>query len=103
MQMSLADGHSSESAVPADLRLLTSYLFDRSGSDAPAFTFLDYETDRDGVERTISWAELAEQVRTVAAELGRLTEPGQRVAILAPQDLTYVVGFLGALHAGTVA
>lgn len=101
--MPWADSHVSESAVPSDLRPLTGYLFDRAGSDAPAFTFLDCATDRDGIERTMSWAQLAQQVRAVAAELNRLTGRGRRVAILAPQDPTYVTAFLGALHAGTVA
>ncbi|HKS47386.1 MAG TPA: fatty acyl-AMP ligase [Amycolatopsis sp.] len=87
----------------ADLRPLTSYLFARAESSEPAFTFLDYSADRDGVERTITWAELAERVRSVAAGLTRVTDRGERVAIMAPQDLTYVIGFLGALHAGTVA
>jgi fatty acid CoA ligase FadD32 len=103
MQMSPADSRSFDHAMPADLRLLTSYLFDRSGSDAPAFTFLDHASDREGIERTVTWAQLAERVRAVAIELSRLTERGQRVAVLAPQDLTYVVAFLGALHAGTIA
>ncbi|OIJ87637.1 acyl-CoA synthetase [Streptomyces sp. MUSC 14] len=101
--MSLTDSHSSDDEVPADLQLLTSYLFDRSHSDAPAFTFLDHASDREGIERTVTWAGLAERVRAVAVELSRVTSRGQRVAILAPQDLTYVVAFLGALHAGTVA
>jgi len=101
--MPLADISSAEPAVPADLRLLTTYLFERSGSSSSAFTFLDHATDRDGIERSLSWSKLAERVRTVAAELNRLTGRGRRVAILAPQDLTYVVGFLGALHAGAVA
>ncbi|MEU6552179.1 fatty acyl-AMP ligase [Streptomyces sp. NPDC046915] len=101
--MPVVESRSPEPTLPTDLRLLTSYLFDKSGSDAPAFTFLDYATDLDGIEHTMSWAELAERVRTVAAALNRLTGRGQRVAILAPQDLTYVVGFLGALHAGTIA
>ncbi|MDT7726675.1 MAG: fatty acid CoA ligase FadD32 [Actinomycetota bacterium] len=82
---------------------LTSYLFDREESPEPAFTYLDFSADRDGAEHTVTWAELARKVRATAAELARVTSPGQRVAILAPQDLTYVVAFLGALHAGTIA
>jgi fatty acid CoA ligase FadD32 len=85
---------------------LTSYLFDRAASPAAgerAFTYRDYSADRDGVEHTLTWAELAAAVRVTAAELARITTPGSRVAILAPQDLTYVIGFLAALHAGTVA
>jgi fatty acid CoA ligase FadD32 len=106
--MSLAERRSPEPTdglVPS-LRPLTSYLFDRAESSAaaePAFTYRDYSANRDGVEQTLSWAELAAEVRTTAAELARVTTPGSRVAILAPQDLTYVIGFLAALHAGTVA
>nr|WP_040406476.1 fatty acyl-AMP ligase [Amycolatopsis nigrescens] len=88
--------------VPA-LQPLTQYLFDRSESTAPAFTYVDYTVERDGVEQTLSWAELATRVRATAAELAKVTSRGQRVAILAPQDLSYVIGFLGALAAGTVA
>jgi len=86
-----------------DARLLTHYLFDRADSAEPAFTFLDFSSSREGEPRTLSWAELANKVSAVATELGQVTSPGQRVAILAPQDLNYVVGFLGALHAGTIA
>jgi fatty acid CoA ligase FadD32 len=106
--MSLAERRSPEPTdglVPS-LRTLTSYLFDRAVSPAAgerAFTYRDYSGDRDGVEHTLTWAELAAEVRATAAELSRITTPGARVAILAPQDLTYVVGFLAALHAGTVA
>ncbi|WP_158888408.1 fatty acyl-AMP ligase [Amycolatopsis anabasis] len=103
--MSLAERRSPEPTdgpVPPQ-RPLTTFLFDRADSAEPAFTFLDYATDRDGTEHTITWAELATKVRATAAELSRITTHGQRVAILAPQDLTYVVAFLGALHAGTIA
>src|SRR4051794_37392759 len=82
---------------------LTSYLFARAGSTEPAFTFLDYSADLNGTASTLTWAELAKRVQTTAAQLSRVTSAGQRVAVLAPQDLHYVVGFLGALHAGTIA
>ncbi|HVV12813.1 fatty acyl-AMP ligase [Amycolatopsis sp.] len=101
--MSLVERRSAQAAVPAGLRPLTTYLFDRADSAEAAFTFLDYATDRDGTEHTLSWAALAAQVRSVAAELSRRTARGARVAVLAPQDLTYVTAFLGALHAGCVA
>ena len=102
--MSLAERRFPDAAAgPGELRPLTGYLFDRADSALPAFTFLDYATERDGVEHTLTWAELADEVLKVAAELRRVTDRGQRVAILAPQNLSYVTGFLGALHAGTVA
>ncbi|KAA9165790.1 fatty acyl-AMP ligase [Amycolatopsis acidicola] len=101
--MSLVERRPGQTAVPAGLRPLTTYLFERAESTRPAFTFLDYATDRDGTEHTLTWAELAARVNSVAAELSRVTARGARVAVLAPQDLTYVTAFLGALHAGCVA
>jgi acyl-CoA synthetase (AMP-forming)/AMP-acid ligase II len=44
-----------------------------------------------------------DRVRGVARELRRFTRPGDRVAIVARQDLGYVVAFLGTLYAGRVA
>ena len=84
-------------------RPLTAYLVDRAGSSAPAFTHIDYSSDRAGVEHTISWAELAGRVRAAAAAVAEFTGPSERVALLAQQDLNYVVGFLATLHAGRVA
>jgi fatty acid CoA ligase FadD32 len=103
--MSLAERRSPEptDGLVSALRPLTSYLFERAKSTEPAFTFLDYSSDREGVEITLTWAELATRVRATAAALSRVTTSGQRVAILAPQDLTYVISFLGALHAGAIA
>ncbi|TVT53503.1 fatty acyl-AMP ligase [Amycolatopsis rhizosphaerae] len=101
--MSLAATRSPETVETGGFRPLTSYLFDGARAKRTAFTFLDYGSDPEGIARTVTWSELAEGVRSVAAELGRVTGRGGRVAVLAPQDLSYVTGFLGALHAGTVA
>lgn len=89
--------------TPPELRPLTAYLSDRATSDQPAFTYVDYTGDTDGIPHTISWADLATRVQAVADTLAGITTRGQRVAILAAQELSYVVGFLGALHAGTIA
>ncbi|TWS19921.1 AMP-binding protein [Tsukamurella asaccharolytica] len=75
----------------------------RESDDRPAFTFVDYDIDPDGYFETLTWSEMYERVRVVAAELLRHGGPGDRVAILAPQSMDYVVGFLGALEAGFVA
>jgi fatty acid CoA ligase FadD32 len=82
---------------------LTAALSRHARSDRPAFTFIDYLDRRDSVEHTISWAELDARARAVAASLARATVPGERVALTCPQNLDFVVGFLGALYAGTVA
>ena len=42
-------------------------------------------------------------MRVVAAEIASCGSPGDRVAIVAPQGLEYIVGFLAALEAGRVA
>ena len=39
----------------------------------------------------------------VAQEIGRHGSPGDRALIVAPQGLPYIVGFLGAMHAGFIA
>ncbi len=71
--------------------------------DDVAFTFLDYEVDPDGFAETLTWGELYQRVRVVARELTRHGSAGDRVAIMAPQGLDYIVGLLGALEAGLIA
>ena len=73
-----------------------------TGED-PALTFLDYLVTPEGIARTLTWSQLDRRVSAVAARLGRTVGRGERVALLAPQGLDYVVGFLGALRAGVIA
>lgn len=69
-----------------------------------AFTFVDHPAPGSrGVHRTLTWRRLDTRVRAVAARLAREAEPGARVALLCPQGLEYVTGFLAALTAGLVA
>ncbi len=71
--------------------------------DGPAYTFVDYDVDPEGFFETLTWSELYARVRVVAAELLCHGAAGDRVAILAPQSMDYIVGFLGALEAGFIA
>jgi acyl-CoA synthetase (AMP-forming)/AMP-acid ligase II len=71
--------------------------------DRPAVTFVDYTADPDGVPATVTFAELDRRVNVVAAHLAGLVTRDERVAILAPQGIDYVVGFLGVLRAGAIA
>ncbi|WP_162625705.1 AMP-binding protein, partial [Mycolicibacterium llatzerense] len=87
-----------ESSLPAVLRERASL----QPNDV-AFTFMDYDTDPDGVAKTLTWAQLYQQSVAVAHELRQHGEIGDRVVIVAPQCLEYVVGFLGALEAGMIA
>lgn len=71
--------------------------------DEPALTFLDYLTAPDGIARTLTWEQLDARVTAVASRLQRTVARGERIALLVPQGLDYIVGFLGALRAGIIA
>jgi long chain fatty acid CoA FadD26 len=75
----------------------------RQQPDAPAYTFIDYEVDPAGYSQSLTWSEVHQRARVVAAELRSCGSPGDRVAILAPQGFEYIVGFLGAVEAGFIA
>jgi len=66
--------------------------------DSEAHTFIDYAESRQGVSRTLTYAELEHWTRAVAARLMQVTMPGDRVALLVQQGTEFVVGFLGALR-----
>ncbi|WP_043666322.1 fatty acyl-AMP ligase [Streptomyces xylophagus] len=70
----------------------------------PAFTFVDHTSS--GLRRshrTLTWQRVDVRTRAVAARLADTVAPGERVAVLCPQGTEYVIGFLAALTAGTVA
>jgi fatty acid CoA ligase FadD32 len=71
--------------------------------DKLAYRFLDFSTERDGVARELNWADFGTRNRAVGARLQQVTEPGDRVAILCPQNLNYIVAFFGALYSGRIA
>lgn len=75
----------------------------RVRSDKLAYRFLDFSTERDGVARDLTWAQFSARNKAVAARLQQVTRPGDRVAILCPQNLDYLVAFFGALYAGRIA
>ncbi|ANE78742.1 fatty-acid--CoA ligase [Mycobacterium adipatum] len=71
--------------------------------DKLAYRFLDYSTERDGVECELTWSQFSARNRAVAARLQQVTELGDRVAILCPQNLDYLVAMYGAIYAGRIA
>lgn len=71
--------------------------------DNVAYTYLNYDVDPAGVEETLTWSEVHRKANAVAARLSTVCSPGDRVAVLAPQDLDYIVGFFGAVQAGLIA
>ncbi|WP_346074599.1 AMP-binding protein, partial [Streptomyces thermogriseus] len=79
----------SDELIPVALERLA-----QSRGDEPAFTFVDYEVDQDGFFESLTWSELRRRVQVVAGELSKHGAVGDRVAILAPQSMEYIVGFL---------
>jgi len=75
----------------------------RVRGDKLAYRFVDFSTERDGVERDLHWADFGARNRAVGARLQQVTQPGDRVAILCPQNLDYLVAFFGTLYAGRIA
>ncbi|MDT5100475.1 MAG: fatty acid CoA ligase FadD32 [Mycobacterium sp.] len=71
--------------------------------DKVAYRFLDFSTERDGIGRDLNWADFGRRNRAVGARLQQVTEPGDRVAILCPQNLEYLVAFFGTLYSGRIA
>lgn len=70
---------------------------------AVAYRYLDFSGSDDGRAVELTWAQLGDRVRAVAARIQRFAARGDRVAILAPQGLEYITGFFAALKAGTIA
>ncbi|MCZ0727967.1 fatty acyl-AMP ligase [Mycolicibacterium iranicum] len=88
-------------AIPAGTTL-TAFL-DRNAAelrDTPAYRYLDFDHDQT-VELT--WTQLLSRLRAVGARLRQVTTPGDRVAIVAPQGVEYIIGFFAAIQAGTIA
>jgi fatty acid CoA ligase FadD32 len=71
--------------------------------DKLAYRFLDFSTEREGIERDLHWAEFGARNRAVGARLQQVTEPGDRVAILCPQNLEYLIAFFGTMYSGRIA
>ncbi|MGV0717247.1 fatty acyl-AMP ligase [Mycolicibacterium sp. XJ662] len=96
-----SEGH----IVIPDGATLTSYLESNIADlgDSVAFRYLDYRGNSDGRPIELSWNSLGVRLRAVGARLQQVTERGDRVAILAPQGVDYVVGLFAAIAAGNIA
>lgn len=71
--------------------------------DQLAYRFLDFSAERDGIARDISWSDFGARNRAIGARLQQVTEPGDRIAILCPQNLDYLSAFFGSLYANRIA
>src|ERR1700739_1984304 len=75
----------------------------QSRGDHLAYRFRDFSTERDGAYKDLTWSQFSARNRAVGARLQQVCPPGERVAILAPQSLDYMVAFYGAIYAGAIA
>jgi len=82
-----------------------STLQERAGlqPDDIAFTYVDYDTDWDGLPETVTWSQLFRRSQNLAKELARHGSVGDRAVILAPQGMDYIYAFLGSMLAGFIA
>ncbi|MBF6133375.1 AMP-binding protein [Nocardia otitidiscaviarum] len=74
-----------------------------TNQDDLAYRYIDYSRERDGECHELTWRQFGVRLRAVAARLQQVTRPGDRVAILAPQGLDYIVGMFAAVYAGNIA
>ncbi|HEX8139745.1 MAG TPA: MupA/Atu3671 family FMN-dependent luciferase-like monooxygenase [Pyrinomonadaceae bacterium] len=87
---------------PVDAQTLVELLRRRAEQQPhqKAYTFL---TGREGESVTLTYQELDERARAVAAALQSRSQAGDRVILLYPPGLEFVAAFFGCLYAGTVA
>ena len=72
-------------------------------ADKLAYTFMDGVVLETGHPETLTWSQLYRRVLSLAEELRRTAATGDRVAIVAPQGLDYIVAFYASLQAGMIA
>ncbi|MQY26907.1 long-chain-fatty-acid--AMP ligase FadD32 [Nocardia aurantia] len=86
-------------------RTLVDYVEKHTRNDANdlAYRYIDYSRERDGEYQDLTWKQFGVRLRAVAARLQQVTKPGDRVAVLAPQGLDYVISFFAAIYAGCIA
>ncbi|AWB84842.1 FadD32-like long-chain-fatty-acid--AMP ligase [Corynebacterium liangguodongii] len=70
--------------------------------DEPNIRYWDYSGSSEGELRIYSRREVNTRIKAVAARLMQVGQPGDRVAILAPNSPEYLFGFMGALYASQV-
>ena len=58
--------------------------------DGLVYRYIDYSKTRDGDVHELRWSCFGDRLHAIAARLQQVAEPGDRVAILAPQGLDYI-------------
>ncbi|MCA0401793.1 MAG: amino acid adenylation domain-containing protein, partial [Proteobacteria bacterium] len=84
---------------------LLDLMLDRVGGlspdiDKPAFTFLG---DGQTGPQTLTFADLHQRASHLAARIQARTKPGDRVLLIYPPGLDYIIAFYGCVYAGVIA
>ncbi|HVK94673.1 MAG TPA: amino acid adenylation domain-containing protein, partial [Noviherbaspirillum sp.] len=83
------------------LELLQFRASDAAGmANNTAFTYLE---DGERISGSITFSELDRQARHIATHLQKLTQPGDRVLVVYPPSLEYIVAFFACVYAGVIA
>ncbi|MET0702757.1 MAG: AMP-binding protein, partial [Mycobacterium sp.] len=91
-------------ALPEGLTLMTNLQRNIAElGDTLCYRYLDYSRGQDSNAIELTWTGFGIRMRAIAARLQQLSAPGERVAILAPQGIDYVVSFFAAIGAGNIA
>src|ERR1700761_4659483 len=69
-------------------------------SAGAAFRYLD---DGERISGSVTFAELDRKARSIAAHLQKVIKPGDRVLLILPASLDYVLAFIGCVYAGAIA
>ncbi|AXA94112.1 hypothetical protein DPH57_25045 [Massilia sp. YMA4] len=92
------------SAIPDTCATLFDVLRHRASAagtaDRPAFTYLN---DGESVSGALSYAQLDAAAQRLAAHLQQVTSPGDRVLLVYPPSLDYIVAFYACVYAGVTA
>ncbi|MEU0538804.1 long-chain-fatty-acid--AMP ligase FadD32 [Nocardia sp. NPDC005978] len=89
--------------IPSNLTMIDLVDKHAAQGDELAYRYVDYSRERDGEYLELTWNQFGVRLRAVAARLQQVTQPGDRVAILAPQGLDYIVAMYAAVYAGCIA
>ncbi|MBW8832191.1 MAG: AMP-binding protein, partial [Burkholderiales bacterium] len=91
----------STEAVPSTLlEVLRRHAHSAVFASRPAFTYLQ---DGDTVSTVLGYADLDAQARRLAARLQTRTRPGDRVLLVYPPSIDYIVAFYACVYAGVIA
>ncbi|MDZ7831610.1 MAG: SDR family NAD(P)-dependent oxidoreductase [Desulfobacterales bacterium] len=80
-----------------------SELLQYRAKDAPDRLLFTYLEDGENESAQMTYRDLDQKARAIAAELLSVCRPGDRALLLYLPDLNYIAGFMGCLYAGIIA